>query len=1041
MRTAATIKLNDMAISTIQLGFVGESNHNKIVFDCEAVFSENPSAIQSITVTPPVGDPYPVVSARVGNNVEWIVGDSDVAVEGDGKVQLTFVENSETIKSYEANTTIMVSSVPGQEPTAIADWITAANATLEEVDEAIPTGGTKGQVLAKASNADRDTEWVSYSGSYNDMSDKPQIEGVTLSGDVSLQDLGAAAAEDIPDVSGFYTKPASGIPASDLATGVIPDVSGFYSKPQTGIPATDIADGVIPDVSGFYTKPSTGIPASDLATGVIPDVSGYYTKPTEGIPDTDMSTGVRTSLGKADSAYQKPGTGIPAGDLASGVIPDVSGFYTKPSGGIPDTDLSSGVQTSLGKADSAYQKPGSGIPASDLATGVIPDPTEIIDDTAGDGATQLTWSADKIKEETDELKGAIENVTEDYGTQYEWIPVTIASPLPVKENYRCADSRGAKVGKTYDQATEGYTSSSVTSCVMSAFTCESGKKYRLTVTNGQTPAKTAERGTIVIAKDYNSLKNVVLEAFRTTNTSNATDVFEFTPTEPGYVYFNLDANFQSIAVEVESVVGSSKTAVDDVVRNHVLNREITPEFEFESGTFDTTLADTSGSGYRSQIITGVKDCAICIKVDPDYTAMFGNGTDALVTVHGSYVYHSTKDAVRLWASDTVANSGLEIRIYKEKGHRCEFDVIVAASDSSDVDKQIADIVCDGTNDEIDLQFAVNWNFYREIGNSSRDSVNVLLLPGNYYIDNFETKETLHGDDTVAQYAVMVGNDSFSGNAGYYYSASISGVSKTGHITNGAVTKINVTNGAVATLSDNVENVLIGVCRAGSRAGGGIHMNALCIEVKNLSIYTNGGSNKIVALDGYTAGTSIFENNDVWSVASTSSWTPTSISEIPSGSIGIRAGDGSCYGVRQSIKGNRISGYHEGVAIVGEHFIIQDNLELRCTYGFTVNQYEHNGANQHPNVFIGNSVEQCYTMGRLGSYTSKQTLVYIGGSVENMIGNTGGEDVAMLPIEVSYDTKYRGRIESDSLVSPYDESMFESGKGTGFEQVIYPYTQA
>ena len=410
MRTAATIKLNDMAISTIQLGFVGESNHNKIVFDCEAVFSENPSAVQSITVTPPVGDPYPVVSARVGNNVEWIVGDSDVAVEGDGKVQLTFVENNETIKSYEANTTIMVSSIPGQEPTAIADWITAANATLEEVDEAIPTGGTKGQVLAKASNADRDTEWVSYSGSYNDMSDKPQIEGVTLSGDVSLQDLGAAAAEDIPDVSGFYTKPESGIPASDLATGVIPDVSGFYSKPQTGIPATDIADGVIPDVSGFYTKPSTGIPASDLATGVIPDVSGYYTKPTEGIPDTDMSTGVRTSLGKADSAYQKPGTGIPAGDLASGVIPDVSGFYTKPSGGIPDTDLSSGVQTSLGKADSAYQKPGSGIPASDLATGVIPDPTEIIDDTAGDGDTDLTWSADKIKEETDELKEAIENV-------------------------------------------------------------------------------------------------------------------------------------------------------------------------------------------------------------------------------------------------------------------------------------------------------------------------------------------------------------------------------------------------------------------------------------------------------------------------------------------------------------------------------------------------------------------------------------------------------------------------------------------------------
>lgn len=673
-----------------------------------------------------------------------------------------------------------------------------------------------------------------------------------------------------------------------------------------------------------------------------------------------------------------------------------------------------------------------------------PEATCPIDDTAGEGDTGKVWSADKTAGEVATLTEAIENVTEDYGVQTGWVSVDIANPLEVRENKRCADSYGEKIpAANQTSVTEGMNSSTVTDCVMSAFTCEAGKKYRLTITNGQTPAKIADRGTVVIATTYtgNPQKNLVKETFRSTNTSNAKDIVVFTPTESGFVYFNLDANFQSIAVEVEETIGVGKSAVDEVARDHLLNRKIEPEFEFENGTFDSSLADASGSGYRSQIITGVNNCAICIKVDPDYTAMYGNGEDSLVTIHGSYVYHSTEDNVRFWISDTVENSGFEVRIIKEKGHRGEYDVIVAASDSSDADKQIADIVCDGTNDEIDLQFAVNWNFYRHIGNSSRDSVNVLLLPGNYYIDNFETKETLHGDDTVAQYAVMVGNDSFSGNAGYYYSASISGAANTGHIPNGAATKINVTNGAVATLSNNVENVLIGVCRAGSRTGGGIHMNALCIEVKNLSIFTNGGSNKIIALDGYTAGISIFENNDVWSVSSTSSWTPTSISEIPSGSIGIRAGDGSCYGVRQSIKGNRISGYHEGLAIVGEHFIIQDNLELRCTYGFTVNQYDHNGANQHPNVFIGNSVEQCYKMGRLGSYTSKQTLVYIGGSVENMIGNTGGEDVAMLPIEVSNDTKYRGRIESDSLVSPYDESMFESGKGTGFEQVIYPYTQA
>lgn len=81
-------------------------------------------------------------------------------------------------------------------------------------------------------------------------------------------------------------------------------------------------------VSGKYTKPSTGIPASDLASGVIPDVSGFYTKPSGGIPDSDLSSGVQTSLGKADTAYQKPSGGIPLTDLASNVQ-NVSG--TTPS--------------------------------------------------------------------------------------------------------------------------------------------------------------------------------------------------------------------------------------------------------------------------------------------------------------------------------------------------------------------------------------------------------------------------------------------------------------------------------------------------------------------------------------------------------------------------------------------------------------------------------------------------------------------------------------------------------------------------------------
>jgi hypothetical protein len=63
----------------------------------------------------------------------------------------------------------------------------------------VPSGGTTGQVLKKASNTDYDTEWANESGGggtsdYTQLSNKPQINSVTLTGNKTGAQLGLVDA-------------------------------------------------------------------------------------------------------------------------------------------------------------------------------------------------------------------------------------------------------------------------------------------------------------------------------------------------------------------------------------------------------------------------------------------------------------------------------------------------------------------------------------------------------------------------------------------------------------------------------------------------------------------------------------------------------------------------------------------------------------------------------------------------------------------------------------------------------------------------------
>lgn len=130
--------LKNLEDSIIQIGYVGENNHVQIQIDCAEVFEKYPEAIVSMAVSNPLGQTYPAIVENEGDDVLWTVTSSDVSCEGDGKIQLTFINGEEIIKTATGKTRIKNSIVGnGPAPDPIVDFVTRADTVLAGIPDAI----------------------------------------------------------------------------------------------------------------------------------------------------------------------------------------------------------------------------------------------------------------------------------------------------------------------------------------------------------------------------------------------------------------------------------------------------------------------------------------------------------------------------------------------------------------------------------------------------------------------------------------------------------------------------------------------------------------------------------------------------------------------------------------------------------------------------------------------------------------------------------------------------------------------------------------
>ena len=129
----------------------------------------------------------------------------------------------------------------------------------------------------------------SFSGSYNDLTDKPAIPDAVTEGTFS----GWGFTKN----TGTYSKPTGGIPKTDLA----PAVQAVIDKADAL--ALVAESGSYNDLTDKPTIPDAVTEGTVSGWGFTKN-TGTYSKPTGGIPKADLAPAVQTSLGKADSALQ-----------------------------------------------------------------------------------------------------------------------------------------------------------------------------------------------------------------------------------------------------------------------------------------------------------------------------------------------------------------------------------------------------------------------------------------------------------------------------------------------------------------------------------------------------------------------------------------------------------------------------------------------------------------------------------------------------------------------------------------------------------------
>lgn len=295
-----------------------------------------------------------------------------------------------------------------------------------------------------------------------------------------------------------------------------------------------------------------------------------------------------------------------------------------------------------------------------------------------------------------------------------------------------------------------------------------------------------------------------------------------------------------------------------------------------------------------------------------YTSIYTDGHCNDVTE-----IHVSKDASYIKIVTTNISSEMNIGINVWSDYDCK-TLFVASSTSESIFKNNAHFVCDGVNDEVELDEAMclsNWHSIIQLGN------------GIFYIDSFikkTYKNTPYYDIEYTDYGVMT-NTSYND---FDCVRTILGFNKNNN-DYGQGTRIYVRESAFENVPSTIEPYVI--------SGPGYGTTGTLI-IKNLTIKIENNQHKVVCINGAHLGALTVDTCSL--SAGANAWSETLPVE---GCVGLRGVMGDCNGTSYYIAHTYAGAFYEGFQLGGEHLVMIECGGRFNYYCYTFGNYDYGSA--------------------------------------------------------------------------------------------------